>query len=151
MAIALNRVFFDTNVYIIGAADPNTYESRLLQWVGFGEEEPSSVEVVVSEELFDQILRVAKRLKNKDWGGELLGRIWQNLNVCYVLLDADEFSRVEALGIIPREDVGVYLTAKTGKAQCFVSSNHELIRALAEQTGEFECLNPEEFANKYLG
>ena len=151
MAIALNRVFFDTNVYIIGAADPNTYESRLLQWVGFGEEESSSVEVVVSEELFDQILRVAKRLKNKDWGGELLGRIWQNLNVCYVLLDADEFSRVEALGIIPREDVGVYLTAKTGKAQCFVSANHELIRALAEQTGEFECLNPEEFANKYLG
>jgi predicted nucleic acid-binding protein len=151
MTIALTRVFFDTNVYIIGAADPNTYESRLLQWVGFVEEELSSVEVVVSQELFDQILRVAKRLKNKDWGGELLGRIWQNLNVCYVLLDADEFSRVEALGIIPREDVGVYLTAKNGKAKCFVSANHELIRALAKQTGEFECLTPEEFASKYLG
>jgi hypothetical protein len=53
MVIALTRVFFDTNVYIIGAADPNSYESRLLQWVGFGEKEPSSVEVVVSEELFD--------------------------------------------------------------------------------------------------
>jgi len=150
MTIALTRVFFDTNVYIIGAADPNSYESRLLQWVGFGEEESSSVEVVVSEELFDQILRVAKRLHNKDWGGELLGRIWQNLNVCYVLLDADEFSKVEALDVIPREDVGVYLTAKTGKAQCFVSANHELIRALAKKTGEFECLTPKEFANKYL-
>jgi hypothetical protein len=86
MTIDLNRVFFDTNVYMIGAADPNSYESRLLQRVGFGEEESGSVEVVVSEELFDQILRVAKRLRNKDWGGELLGRIWQNLNVCYVLL-----------------------------------------------------------------
>lgn len=146
-----SRVFFDTNIYIIGVADPDSDERRILQWAGFEKQEQSSVEVVVSEELIEQILRVAKRLKNKDWGGEVLGRIWQNLNVCYAILDADEFSRVEALGVIPREDVGVYLTAKTGKAQCFVSANHKLIGALAKQTGEFECLTPEEFVKKYLG
>lgn len=38
-------------------------------------------------------------------------------NVCYVLLDAGEFARVEALGVIPREDVGVYLRARAGKTQ----------------------------------
>ncbi len=150
MAVAPTSVFLDTNVYIIGLADPNSYEHQILEWAGFGQKQTSSVEVVVSQELFEQILRVAKRLKNKDWGGELLARIWQNLNLCYVLLDAKEFSRVEALGVIPREDVGVYLTAKAGKAQCFVSANHELIRTVAEKTGEFECLTPEDFVKKYL-
>ena len=57
---------------------------------------------------------------------------------------------VESLGVIPREDVGVYLTAQEGKAQCFISANHELIRALALETGEFECLTPAEFVGKYL-
>ncbi len=151
MTITPSRIFLDTNIYIIGAADPHSYESRLLEWVGFVEKKIDSVEVVVSEELFAQILRVAKRLQNKDWGGELLGRIWQNLNIYYVLLELNEFSRVEALGVIPREDVGVYLTAKIGKAECFISANHKLISALVKQTGEFECLTPEEFVKQYVG
>lgn len=148
MTVAPTCVFFDTNVYIIGMAEPNSQEHQVLEWAGFGQK-PETVKVVVSSELFAQISRVAKRLQNKDWGGELLGRIWQNFNLCYVLLDAEEFSRIEALGVIPREDVGIYLTARAGKAQCFVSANHELIRTLAEKTEEFECLTPEEFVKKY--
>jgi len=151
MIVTPLRIFLDTNVYIIGAADRSSYESQLLEWIGFREKKINAVEVVVSEELFAQILRVARRLQNKDWGGELLGRIWQNLNICYVLLDWDEFSRVQALGVIPREDIGVYLTAKTGKAECFISANHKLISALVKQTGEFECLTPEEFVKQYVG
>ncbi|MEB3337683.1 MAG: hypothetical protein VKJ46_09485 [Leptolyngbyaceae bacterium] len=143
-------IFLDTNVYIIGAADSESPESRILEWVGFGRKGSAQVEVVVSEELLEQISRVARRLRNKDWGGELLGRIWQNLNVCYVLLDDQEYSELELSGVIPREDIGVYLTAKAGKAGCFVSSNHKLIRVLAQRTGEFECFTPEEFVNQYL-
>ena len=143
-------VFFDTNVYIIGMADPDSYERQVLKWAGFEQRESGSVEVVVSQELFEQISRVAKRLRNKDWGSQLIGRIWQNFNICYVLLDAKEWARVETLGVIPREDVGVYLTAKKGKAQCFVSANHELIRTLVDRTGEFECFTPEDFVAKYI-
>ena len=101
------------------------------------------MEVVISDELLQQILRVSKRLKNKDWGGEIVNTIWRNFQIIYVTLDAEEYYRVEALGVIPREDVGVYLTAKLGNAECFVSANHELIRTLAEKTREFECLRPE--------
>lgn len=143
-------VFLDTNVYIIGMADSSSPEYQILKWAGLGQKSSGPVEVVVSEELLDQISRVAKRLRNKDWSGELLGRIWQDLKVCYVLLDSREYSKLEALGIIPREDVGIYLTARAGKAQCFVSANHELVRALAEKTQEFECLTPEAFVNQYL-
>ncbi|MCY7272684.1 MAG: hypothetical protein LH702_02785 [Phormidesmis sp. CAN_BIN44] len=150
MTQLLDRVFLDTNIYIIGAIDSQSYEAQVLDWLGFGESQPAIVEVIVSEELTDQISRVSKRVKNKDWGGELLARIWQKLNVRYVLLNLQDFSKLEAMGVIPREDIGVYLTAKAGQAQCFVSSNHKLVRALASSTGEFECLTPEEFAKKYI-
>ncbi len=50
------RIFFDTNVYIIGVADSSSAERAILVWAGFEERKEKSVEVVVSEELFDQIL-----------------------------------------------------------------------------------------------
>ena len=77
-------------------------------------------------------------------------RIWQNLKIYYVQIDDSELAKMETLEIIPREDVGVYLTAKVGQFQCFVSSNHKSIKILAQQTGEFECLSPSAFVNKYL-
>ncbi|KAM3101863.1 hypothetical protein ACKFKF_06255 [Phormidesmis sp. 146-12] len=150
MTQAIDRVFLDTNVYIIGLLDPQSYEAQALNWLGFGENQLSIVEVIISQELTEQVSRVSKRLKNKDWGSELLARIWQDLNVRYVLLNSQDFIELESLGIIPREDIGVYLSAKAGQAQCFVSSNHKLIRALALSTGDFECLTPEEFIKKYI-
>lgn len=150
MTLLPDRVFLDTNVYLLGTIDPQSYEAQILNRLGFDERQQTSVEVIVSEELVAQISRVAKRLKNKDWGSELLARIWQTLNVRYVLLNLEDFSVLEASGTIPREDIGVYLSARAGQAQCFVSSNHKLIRALASSTGEFECLTPEEFARKYI-
>ena len=56
------RIFLDTNVYIIGAAYPESQEAQILRWVGFGQNEPGPVEVVVSEELFEQIDQYPKRL-----------------------------------------------------------------------------------------
>ncbi len=47
---------------------------------------------------------------------------------------------------IPSEDIYIYLTAKYGKADYFISSNRELIKSIAD----FECLTPEIFINKYL-
>jgi predicted nucleic acid-binding protein len=46
--------------------------------------------------------------------------------------------------------IEVYLTARNGQANCFISANHELIRALVQHTGEFECLTPAEFVAKYI-
>jgi predicted nucleic acid-binding protein len=120
-----SRIFLDTNVYIVGAADPSCPEGKILEFLGFEEKNENAPEVVISKELVEQILRVGKRLKGKDWAGKLMARVWQNFNLVYVLLDAQEISEVEALQI-PREDIGVYLTAKQGKAECFVSSNHKL-------------------------
>ncbi|MEB3310802.1 MAG: hypothetical protein VKJ02_11265 [Snowella sp.] len=143
-------IFLDTNVYLIGAVELESPEGLILQWLGWEVPNDNPVGVIISEELINQIVRVAKRLKNKDWSGEIIGRIWQNFKYCYVRIDDFELAEMEALGVISREDIGIYLTAKVGQSQCFISANHKLIKVLVQQTGEFECLTPSEFVNKYL-
>jgi predicted nucleic acid-binding protein len=143
-------VFLDTNVYIIGSAEPDSFEGRVLDWAGFFDRVNPDVEVIVSEELFEQVLRVAKRLQNKDWGGEILARIWQKLQLRYVLVAPGEWRKLMEMALIPREDVGVYLTARNGMAEYFISSNHKLVRDLTEQTGEFKCMTPETFSRSII-
>lgn len=148
------RIFLDTNVYIIGAAVADSPEAAILNWLGFAGQpvEPSvePIEVIVSDALFGQILRVAKRLQGKDWSGQILTRIWQGMNVNYVLFDDQEVQAVIQANQIPREDVTIYLSAKAGKADCFVSANRELVRILAREVGVFECLYAAEFVQKYM-
>ncbi len=144
------RVFLDTNIYILGVADGSGPEARILDWAGMGEGGPADAEIVVSPELFDEIRRVGRRLHNKDWAGQLMAFIWQKLRLHYVIIDEKEAEPIVEAGLIPREDADVYLTARVGQAQCFVSANHKLIRALVEHTGDFECLTPMEFVEKYL-
>ncbi len=62
-------------------------EGQILQRLGWEIPGDYGYEVVISEELIEQISRVAKRLKNKDWAGEIIGRIWQKLKVRYVQID----------------------------------------------------------------
>jgi predicted nucleic acid-binding protein len=144
------RIFLDTNVFIIGVALAGTPEAAILDWAGFGPPRKADVVILASDALFQQIARVARRLRGKDWGGEIIGRIWRNMVVDYVLVDDGEIRRLEAEGNVPREDVTVYLTALNGHADCFVSANHELVKALAGQAGSFECLTPSQFVAKYL-
>lgn len=66
MTQSLDRVFLDTNVYILGTINLQSYEAQILDWLGFSDQS-TTVKVIVSEELTNQISRVSKRLKNKDW------------------------------------------------------------------------------------
>jgi predicted nucleic acid-binding protein len=148
--VSILRLFLDTNVYILGAADSTTPEGRILNWLEQVNPEDHQIELLVSGELLDQVARVAKRLTNKDKAGQLINRILTHPKIFYIALNDDEIEFWLTQGTIPREDIEIYLTAKTGNAQCFVSSNHKLIRALVEQSQEFECLTPAEFVSKYL-
>ncbi|GBF81511.1 hypothetical protein [Aphanothece sacrum] len=143
-------IFLDTNVYLIGVIEPESSEWIILRWLGWEVPNSYAVRVIISEELIDQIARVAKRLKNKDLSGEIISRIWQNLKVDHVQLDDSELAKIEAVAVIPREDVGVYLTAKVGQAQSFISANHKLIKVLVKETREFDCFTPSEFVSRYL-
>lgn len=144
------RVFLDTNVYIIGFTDETSPEARILQWTGIAQDDSERVEVIVSTELFDEIRRVGKRLFDKDWVGAALAFIWHRMELHYVVINGEELRSIIATGLIPREDAEVYCTARTGQAHYFVSANHKLVAALVEHTGDFACLTPQQFVNKYL-
>lgn len=144
------RVFLDTNVYIIGAAIADSHEAAILNWAGFDGSKASEIEVVVSDALFRQIRAVARRLRHKDWAGEILMRIWRNMSVRFVIVDPQESAELDSLAAIPREDVEIFLAAREGEVDCLVSANRELVRAAAAETGAFVCLTPEEFVDRFL-
>lgn len=73
-----------------------------------------------------------------------------NFDLIYAILEEKALAELQLQSIVPREDIGVYLTAQVGEADYFVSANHKLIRSLVQETQEFECLTPAEFVEKYL-
>lgn len=144
------RLFLDTNVFIIGTAIPDSPEARILEWLGFFERRDNSPTIIVSDVLLEQIRRVGRRIGGKDYSGELIVRLWENLSVSHVVLDLPSLEGLYQAGLIPREDVPIFLTAQVGKAEYFVSANHKLIKALAATNRLFECLAPMEFVDKYI-
>ena len=147
----LKRLCLDTNVYIIGIEEIDSPEAAILRAIGFFGKEYQFIEaeVVLSHEIIDQIRRVGKYLWNKDKAGFVIGLIWSRLNFHYVNIDEqwrNLLAEIVASGQIPREDIEVYLTVKLGLSDCFISSNRELIKAIAD----FECLTPTEFVEKYF-
>jgi predicted nucleic acid-binding protein len=150
MSRPLKRLLLDTNIFIIGAAAPASDAGKILAWAGYGRQRVPTAEIIFSEDLLEQIRRVARRIENKDWAGEILSQVWFGMNVHFVMLDLNELRRLMEKGPIPREDVGIYLTALAGEADCFVSTNRSFVRAAAAETNAFECLSPGEFVAKYL-
>lgn len=147
----ISRLFFDTNIYILGSQDPDSFEAIILRAIGFYETEEREIEaeIIFSDALIDQIRRVGKYLWGKDRAGFILGTIWSNLNIHYVVPDLQWYEQLQELKInknIPTEDILIYLTAKYGKADRFVSGNRELISAIAD----FPSLTPEDFVRQYI-
>jgi predicted nucleic acid-binding protein len=147
---SLQRLFLDTNIFIIGDADKTSLESVILEALGYRNKIPIlKVEIILSDELVDQIRRVGKYLYGKDKAGQLISNIWRCFDIFYVSSTRDwseEKLRLINSKIIPSEDLEIYLSAKYGRANCFVSGNRELIKAIAD----FECFTAQDFINKYL-
>lgn len=141
-----SRLLLDTNVFILGFLDLGSPEGRVLRILV----DHPDVTLILSNELVAQIRRVARRTGGKDWAGYLLSRIWQDYPIEYVLVSVDEKRELEAQADIPREDIGIYLTALRGRAECLVLANHELVQQAAARQRLFECLTPEEFLRTYL-
>jgi predicted nucleic acid-binding protein len=142
------KLFLDTNVYIVGQLQPNSVESKILDWLGlYGS--MGNAQVIISQELIDQLLRVGKRLQGKDWSAKLVDQIWTNLD--YIFIPDEPLFRMEAHKVqknkaIPSEDVLIYVSAKLGQADYFISANRQLIKSIAD----FQCLTAEDFVSQFL-
>jgi predicted nucleic acid-binding protein len=89
----MKRIFLDTNVYIIGQLQPDSNEEKILSWLGFYQPlKKSEIQLIISQELINQILRVSKRVQGKDWGSKIVDQIWCNLN-CIFIPETEEIKR----------------------------------------------------------
>ena len=61
----MRRIFLDANIYIIGQLKPLSPQERILTWLGYyTSNNQSSIKVIISQELINQILRVGKSSQN---------------------------------------------------------------------------------------
>ena len=93
------RMLLDTNIFIIGVAYPESPEAAILSWLGYGQNVSRETEVVISQKLIEQILRVGKRLHGKDWGSAILSRLWNDLNLVYVTIPPRRTNKSEKMEI----------------------------------------------------
>lgn len=65
----LMRLFLDTNIFIVGAVDPDSHEAEILRWLGYYGGVGAAVQLIVCKELLAQILRVGRGVGGKDFSG----------------------------------------------------------------------------------
>ena len=141
------RVLLDTQLYIFGHSKVDKSAERLLSFLT---DHRTEFVVLLSEDLLDQIRRVARRVRGKDWAGEILTMIWSSFLTEVVTLPREQLDEVPSqFPDIPTEDIGVFLTAKLGRADVMVSDNRKFVRSAAASQNLFTCLTVEEFLSQY--
>jgi predicted nucleic acid-binding protein len=147
MGKKVKKVVIDTNIFIVGfldfvggkkSADADIIRAMLKR----------DFILVLSKELEEQIVRVGKRVKDKDWAGYIRSAVWSSANISYVMIPEDEVL-IERYKEVPRKDLLIFLTALFGNADYLISANREFIRK-AVNAGDFKCLNPDEFVKREI-
>ncbi|MFN9866695.1 MAG: hypothetical protein ACK568_06355 [Pseudanabaena sp.] len=111
------RIFLDTNIYIIGTQAPESDEGKILQAIGYngGENKIITSTIILSPELIDQIRRVAKYLWGKDRSGFVLSRVFKYLNLSYITPNQDwqlQSQQKRQTKQIHLEDIEIFLRSK---------------------------------------
>ena len=143
----VKKVVVDTNIFIIGFLDfvsgKKSVDADIIRALLKRE-----FILVLSKELEEQIARVGKRVKDKDWAGYTRSAIWSSAKINYVAIPEDA-GLMERYKEVPRKDLLIFLTALFGNADYLVSKNREFIRKTVN-TGEFQCLTPDEFVKMMI-
>lgn len=143
----VKKVVVDTNIFIIGFLDfvsgKESVDADIIRAMLKRE-----FILVLSKELEEQIARVGKRVKDKDWAGYIRSAIWSSAKISFVMIPEDA-GLMERYKEVPRKDLLIFLTALFGNADYLVSNNREFIRK-AVNTGGFQCLTPDEFVKMMI-
>jgi len=135
------KVVIDTNVYIIAALDlargVDSAEVKIIKAVG------KKFRVVICKEMLEQIMRVAKRVGNKDLGSRLIAALWVDASPIFVEV-YDEVIKAYA-NKIPRKDLAIFAAGLIARADYLVSVDKEFLKKAENVQNTFDCLTPEEF------
>lgn len=139
------KLVVDTNVFIVGfldlAEDKESAEVRILRGLKKGK-----YKLILSSNLEEQILRVARRVRDRDWVGLLRHIIWSDFRIKYVKLNTE--LRQKYGNKVPRKDLGVFVTAIKGKADYLISNDKDFLEEASHAQQIFSCLTPHEFVKK---
>ena len=85
------------------ALDLESDESKILSLLESDANSDQQTKVIVSQELIEQILRVGKRLQNKDWSSGLLARLWQQLQIDFIFVDDQDIQAIASFPVKMQE------------------------------------------------
>ena len=141
------KVLIDTNVYIIAALDlardVETAEVKIIRAAI-----DQKFRVVITKELQEQILRVAKRVGGKDFASRLVALIWSEIKSIFIPRTYYECLMKIYEDKIPRKDLAIFTAALVANVDYLISENRNFIRKSAEAQRIFKCLMPEDFVNE---
>jgi len=141
------RVVLDTNIFIKGAFhEESNKESAQLKSIHLGRNK--KFKLILSGEIVEQINRVAKRLRGKDFAGLLQYHTWSDFDIEFVPDEVYKKLKKKYKGKVPRKDLGIFVTAIGGEADYLVSDNRKFLRKASKQN-IFKCINPEEFVKGF--
>lgn len=138
------KVLLDTNVYIVAALDlARGVESAEVKIIKAAVNR--KFRVVITKELQEQILRVAKRVGSKDWASKLIALIWTEIKPVFIPQTYYKDLMKIYEDKIPRKDLAIFAAALAADIDCLVSENRNFIKEAAKAQSIFRCLTPEEF------
>ncbi len=141
------KVLLDTNVYIVAALDlAKNVESVEVKIIKAAINQ--KFRVVITKELQEQIIRVAKRVGDKDWSSRLIALIWAEVKPIFIPQTYYKDLMKMYENKVPRKDLAIFTAALAGNVDYLVSENREFIKRAAKAQNIFKCLTPEEFVKE---
>jgi len=141
------KVLLDTNVYIVAALDlAGDVESAEVKIIKAAIDQ--KFKVVITKELQEQIINVAKRVGNKDWASRLITLIWAEIRPIFIPQTYYKDLMRIYKNKVPRKDLAIFVAALAGNVDYLVSENRDFIRDAAKAQNIFKCLTPEEFVRE---
>ena len=141
------RVLIDTNVYVIAALDlARNFESSEVKVIKAAINR--KFRVVITKEIQEQILRVAKRVGGKDFASRLVALIWSEIKPIFIPQTYYKTLMRIYEDKIPRKDLAIFTAALVADVDYLISENRELLKKSAEVQDIFDCLTSEEFIDK---
>ena len=135
------KVVIDANVYIVAALDlakgADSAEVRMIKAAG------KKFRIVICKEILEQIMRVAKRVGDKDLGSRLIAALWTDTSPVFVEVYDEVVKAYD--NKISRKDLAIFAAGLIAKAEYLVSVDREFLKSAKNAQNMFKCVTPGEF------
>lgn len=142
------KAVLDTNIFIKAfldlEKDLETPETGI-----FNNLKDKKFDLILSSELEEQVLKVVKKVKDKDFVGLFRFMLWTDFQIEFTELKNKEELK-KNYKEIPRKDLDIFLTAVEGNADFLVTNDREFKQEAKKIETNFQVLSGKNFYKKHL-